>query len=50
MPTNTAEMEPIREESNDKGLCYDMRGLMAEKIEEASATYHAHDAAKSLRN
>jgi hypothetical protein len=40
--TNAKEVEKIRHQ--DEGLTMDVRGELAEKIEEAFSTYEAHDA------
>jgi hypothetical protein len=42
--TNAEEMETTRETSHDEGLCLDMRGEVADRIQEALAVYEAHDA------
>jgi hypothetical protein len=48
--TNVTLMEAILQESHDEGLCYDMRGPIADKIQEALARYEARDAARFKRN
>jgi len=46
--TNAEEMETIHHD--DEGLCTDMRGPMANRIQQALARYEADDAERFKRN